>query len=134
MYLLDTNICIYAMKNKYPELTRKLFQVFPSEIFISIITVSELEYGCAKSKWGDRSRAVMQTFLSAYTILPFEGHDAVVLGRIRAALDKKGRPTNPYDALIAAHAVARGLTLVTHNIPDFANVPGIVIEDWVGEE
>lgn len=131
MYLLDTNICIYAMKNKYPALTEKLFQIFPSEIFISIITLGELEYGCVKSKWGDRSRAVMQTFISAYTVLPFERDDAVVFGRLRAATEIKGKQPGPYDLQIASQGIARGLTIVTHNVSDFARIPGAIIEDWV---
>ena len=81
MYLLDTNICIYAMKNSYPALSRKLFTIHPDEIFISSITVGELEYGCAKSKWSDRSRNVMNLFVSAYTVLPFEREDAALFGK-----------------------------------------------------
>ena len=131
MYLLDTNICIYAMKNKYPALTQKLFQILPSEIFISIITVGELEFGCFKSKWGDRSRATMQTFISAYTVLPFGREDAIVFGKLRAATEIKGQKPGPYDIQIASQAIARGLTIVTHNVSDFARIPGAIIEDWV---
>ncbi len=130
MYLLDTNICIYAMKNKYPVLTEKLFQVFPSEIFISIITLGELEYGCVKSNCGDRSRAIMQTFISAYTVLPFDENDALVFARLRAATEKKGKLPGPYDLQIASQGIARRLTIVTHNVSDFARIPGAIIEDW----
>ena len=131
MYLLDTNICIYAMKNKYPALTKKLFQIPPSEIFISVITVGELECGCVKSHWGERSRAVMQTFLSAYTVLPFEENDAIVFGRLRAVTEKKGQPPGPYDIQIAAQGILRGLTIVTHDTSDFSRIPGAILEDWV---
>ena len=122
------------MKNKYPALTKKLFQIFPSEIFISIITVGELEYGCAKSNWGDRSRTIMQTFLSAYTILPFQEDDAIVFGRLRASLDKKGSPIGPYDIQIAAQGIVRGLTIITHNTTHFSKIPGAIIEDWVAAD
>lgn len=130
MYLLDTNICIYAMKNSYPSLSKKLFQIPPSEIYVSSITVGELEYGCSKSKWGDRSRSVMNLFLAAYTILPFDHSDAIVFGRLRAELAAAGSLIGPYDMQIAAQGVARGLTVVTHNTKEFARVPGIQLEDW----
>ena len=130
MYILDTNICIYAMKDAYPALTGKLFRVRPEEIFVSSVTVGELEYGAAKSRWGERSRNVMNLFLAAYTVLPFDREDAVTFGNIRAELARAGTPIGPYDAQIAAQAVTRGLTVVTHNTAEFARVPGISLEDW----
>ena len=68
-YLLDTNICIYGLKNKYPSLTQKLFQIHPDEIAVSAVTVSELEYGAAKSKWSQQTSFRMHMFLSAFTDL-----------------------------------------------------------------
>jgi tRNA(fMet)-specific endonuclease VapC len=131
MYLLDTNICIYAMKNSYPALTSRLFQIPPSDIFISSVTVGELEYGSAKSKWGERSRNVMNLFLSTYTILPFDRNDASTFGRLRAELARKGTPIGPYDIQIAAHGISRNLIVVTHNTSEYSRVPGIRLEDWV---
>ncbi len=130
MYLLDTNICIYAMKNTYPSLSQKLFRIPPSEVFVSSITVGELEYDSSKSRWGERSRTVMNLFLSAYTILPFDRDDAMVFGRIRAELAKAGLLIGPYDIQIAAQGISRGLTVVTHNTGEFSRVPGIDLEDW----
>ena len=131
MYLLDTNICIFAMKNTYPALSQKLFQISPSEIFVSSVTVGELEYGSFKSKWGERTRNIMNLFLAAYTVLPFDRDDAEVFGRIRAELAKAGSPIGPYDLQIAAQGLSRGLTVVTHNTGEFSRVPGIILEDWV---
>lgn len=130
MYLLDTNICIYAMKNTYPSLSQMLFMIPPSEIFISSITVGELEYGSFKSKWGERSRNTMYLFLSAYTILPFDANDAFAFGKIRAELAKVGSPIGPYDLLIAAQGISHGLTVVTHNTKEFSRVNGIDLADW----
>lgn len=130
MYLLDTNICIYAMKNRYPSLTERLFAVPPEQIVLSAVTVGEMEYGASKSRWGDRTRFRMQLFCSAYTVLPFSERDAVVFGRLRAELAAQGTPIGPYDIMIAAQAVCRGLTVVTHNTGEFARVPGIELEDW----
>ena len=131
MYLLDTNICIFAMKNTYPALSQKLFRISPSEIFVSSVTVGELEYGCFKSKWGERTKNIMNLFLAAYTILPFDRDDAAVFGRIWAELAKTGSPIGPYDLQIAAQGVSKGLTVVTHNTGEFSRVSGIALEDWV---
>lgn len=81
MYLLDTNICIFALKDKFPALREKLLTVHPDEIAVSSITVFELEYGAAKSKWGAKTREVLRQFLSSYEILPFTVEDAAVCGR-----------------------------------------------------
>ena len=131
MYLLDTNICIYAMKNTYPSLSKKLFQIPPADIYVSSVTIGKLEYGCAKSKWSDRSREVINLFLAAFTILPFDREDAVQFGRLRAALAAVGTPIGPYAIQIAAQGVTRGLTVITHNTGEFSRVPNLKVEDWV---
>ena len=132
MYLLDTNICIYAMKNRYPFLTERLLTIHPDQIFVSSVTVGELEYGAAKSRWGEQTRLRMQMFVSAFTVLPFGQSDAVVFGRIRAELAAMGTPIGPYDMMIAAQGVNRGLTVVTHNTAEFSRIPSLLLEDWAG--
>ena len=119
------------MKNTYPALSQKLFRISPSEIFVSSVTVGELEYGSFKSKWGERTRNITNLFLAAYTVLPFDRDDAAVFGRIRAELAKAGSPIVPYDLQIAAQGLSRGLIVVTHNTGEFSRVPGIILEDWV---
>jgi len=133
MYLLDTNICIYAMKNRYPGLTEKLLSIHPDEIAVSTITLGELEYGAAKSRWGEKTRRNIYLFLSSFEILPFSLEDASVYGRLRAQLEALGTPVGPYDVMIAAQGIARGLTVVTHNTREFSRVPGILLEDWAGD-
>lgn len=130
MYLLDTNICIYAIKNIYPNLTNRLFSHDPSELFISSITVFELEYGAAKSRWGERTRQKLAMFLAPFHILPFDSDDAVIAGRLRAYLMQQGSPIGPYDIQIAAQGVRKNLTVVTHNTGEFSRVPDIRLEDW----
>lgn len=130
MYLLDTNICIFALKGKFPALTEKLLSVHPDEIVISSVTVFELEYGAAKSKWGDRTREILHEFLSSYDILPFTVEDAAVCGQLRAALSAAGTPIGAYDVMIAAQGAVRGLTVVTNNTGVFSRVPGLHLEDW----
>lgn len=133
MYLLDTNTCIYFMKGTYPRLTEKLFSLDPSNLLISSVTVFELEYGAEKSKWGEKTRQQLALFLSPFTILPFDGSDALTAGRIRGILQRQGAPIGPYDVLIAAQGVNRGVPIVTHNTAEFSRVPGILLEDWTGE-
>lgn len=130
MYLLDTNICIYLMKDTFPALTEKLLSHDPEEFAISSVTLYELEYGAAKSRWGNRTREKLYTFLSPFTVLPFDADDAITAGNLRALLAAKGSPVGPYDIQIAAQAYARGLTVITHNIDEFSRVPNLKVEDW----
>lgn len=130
MYLLDTNICVYALKGRYPALSEKLLRIHPSEMAVSSVTVGELEYGAAKSRWGDQTRSRLYLFLSAFTVLPYTTDDALACGRLRAELERKGTPIGPYDLMIAAQALTRDCTVVTHNTGEFARVPGLAIEDW----
>ena len=131
MYLLDTNVCIYFMKNTYPRLTQRLLSHDPSELLISSLTVLELEYGAEKSNWGDRTRQKMALFLAPFTILPFETNDALSAARIRACLERQGIIIGAYDIQIAAQGLSRGLTVVTHNTGEFCRIPELKLEDWV---
>ncbi len=131
MYLLDTNICIYLLKNTYPTLTEKVFFMSPASIVMSSVTVYELEYGAAKSNWGEKTRQKLAQFMAPFTILPFDCDDAVTAGRIRGFLEKQGKIIGPYDYLIAAQGITKGLTVVTHNTREFERIPDIILEDWV---
>ena len=130
MYLLDTNICIYAMKGLYPSIRQMLLSIHPGDIFVSAITVGELAYGAAKSRWGERARNTMHAFLANYDILSFDANDAAYFGQFRAALASAGIPIGAYDVMIAAQGAARNLTVVTHNTKEFERVPGLALEDW----
>ena len=131
MYLLDTNTCIYFLKNSFPAMTQRLLDTDPQKLFISSITVYELAYGAEKSKWGEKTRQKLAMFLAPFTILPFDSEDAMVAGRVRGALEQQGMPIGPYDIQIAAHALAKGLTVLTHNVGEFRRVPDLKVEDWV---
>ena len=133
MVLLDTNICTYLMKGSFPSLNQKVLNVNASDLAISAITLFELEYGAAKANWGTKRREDLNIFLSAFTVIPFEGQDAIAAGRIRAELVRSGLSIGAYDLQIAAQGVARGITVVTHNTREFIRVPGISLEDWVEE-
>lgn len=131
MLLLDTNICVYLMKNKYPAATKKLLDMNPSELAVSSITVYELEYGAAKSSWPEKNRNNVKLFLAPFTIVSFDSKDAVIAGEIRQILEKAGTPIGPYDIQIAAQGLSRGLTVVTHNTSEFSRVPNLKIMDWI---
>ena len=130
MFLLDTNICIYAINGQYPALKDYLLEIHPDEIVISAITVGELEYGAAKSLWGDRTRRIMHAFLANYKILPFSEQDAVLFGQLRALLSSSGKPIGAYAVMIAAQGLAGKYHVVTHNTGEFARIPGLILEDW----
>ena len=130
MYLLDTNICIYAIKNKSESVIRKILSQNPEDLCISVVTYAELMHGVEKSQAVEKNRIAMSLFLSAITVLDFDGEAAEAYGQIRAELERKGTPIDPMDLLIAGHARSQGLILVTNNTREFARVTGLRIEDW----
>lgn len=129
-YMLDTNICIYAVKHK-PEIVIKNFLAHePDEICISVITYSELMHGVEKSQAVEKNRIALSLFLSAISILNFDGAAAETYGKIRTDLERKGMPIGPMDMLIAGHAKSEGLILVTNNTREFERVDDLQVEDW----
>ena len=129
-YMMDTNICIYAIKNKPESVIRKILSQNPEDLCISVVTYAELMHGVEKSQAVEKNRIAMSLFLSAITVLDFEGEAAEAYGQIRAELERKGTPIDPMDLLIAGHARSQGLILVTNNTREFARVTGLRIEDW----
>ena len=130
MYMLDTNICIFAIKKRPVTILANLQTHKPSDICISSITYAELCHGVEKSQARDRNRLALTMFLSNISIIPFDESVAMEYGRVRAALEKNGTPIGPLDTQIAAHAKSLGMTLVTNNTREFGRVKGLMIEDW----
>lgn len=131
-YLLDTNICIYALKNRPPEVLARLRAVRRTDVTLSVITVLELRQGAEKSQRSAATHATLDNFLSPLQILPFDEAAALAAARIRAHLERQGRPIGDLDSLIAAHALSQDLVLVTNNLREFERVPGLQCENWVG--
>ncbi len=130
-YMLDTNIIAYA-KNARPDQVLKKFQAYaPSDLCISAITMGELEYGVCKSSRPDQNRLALLTFLSGIEIVPFDANAAREYGLIRFDLKRRGEPIGANDLLIAAHAKALGLTLITNNSRELHKVGGLSVENWV---
>ena len=92
MFLLDTNICIYAMNNKYPSVSEKLYSISAKDIYISTVVISELQYGAMNSKWGAKNLYKMNEFISSFNIIPFTREDAEICGKVRAELELQGLP------------------------------------------
>ena len=130
-YMLDTNICIYLIKHKPPQVFEKLQEHNPDEICISAITYAELVHGVEKSKAVERNRLALTILLSNIEILDFDMNAAEEYGRIRADLEKKGTPIGPLDMMIAGHAKSLGYTVVTNNVGEFKRVEGLQYENWV---
>jgi len=130
-FLLDTNICIYVIKQKPSSVKQRLQAIDPSDVGISIVTLTELEYGAAKSQSPERNRQILTTFCAPFEIVGLSQEDARILGNIRADLERRGQPIGSYDLLIAAQALSRSLTLVTNNVREFQRIEGLMIENWV---
>ena len=128
--LLDTNICIYMIKNKPPEVRKQFERFVPGDIAISSITAAELQYGVEKSAAREKNALALEAFLLPLEIAPFDTDSALAYGKIRAGLERQGTPIGGMDMLIAAQAIARGFTLVTHNLKEFNRVPGLKYETW----
>ncbi len=131
MYLLDTNICIYLIKKKPGNVLKKLKEVSHRKIFVSAITIAELEYGIAGSRYPEKNKISLIEFLSFFHKLNFEDTDAVEYGIIRKDLEKTGRIIGPLDLLLAAQALSKKLVLVTNNLKEFERVRGLNLENWV---
>ncbi|MGH9392400.1 MAG: type II toxin-antitoxin system tRNA(fMet)-specific endonuclease VapC [Vicinamibacteria bacterium] len=129
--MLDTNICIYIIKQQPPRVIEKLLATRANDMAISVITVAELRYGASKSARSKQNHEALDQFLLPFTISPFEKPAASAYGELRAALEKKGRPIGPLDMLIAAQALSLGVRLITNNTKEFRQVPGLRVENWV---
>ena len=129
-YMLDTNICIYAIKNKPEQVLEKLKQNLSNGICISAITLAELQHGVEKSINPEKNSMALLQFLSILDILPFDDLAAVEYGKICAYLQKRGTPIGTIDMLIAAHAKTENLIIVTNNVREFERVPNLKIENW----
>lgn len=130
-YLLDTNTCIYIIKKKPASVIEKLRGIPFNQLFISAITVAELEYGVRKSALPDKNQVALNEFLSPFTVLSFDYSATLEYGIIRNDLERKGISIGPLDTLIAAHAMSLNFTLVTNNEREFARINKLQIENWV---
>ena len=130
MYMLDTNICIYTMKRKPEKVLQRFQKALDEGLCISSITLAELEYGMQHSSDARKNERAPIGFVAPLRVLPFGALAASEYGAIRAELQRKGTPIGPLDMLIAGHARAENLILVTNNVREFERVPDLEIENW----
>lgn len=128
-FMLDTNICIFTIKNK-PASVREMFIRNHGLMCISTVTLMELLYGVERSADQARNLLEVEGFAARLEVLDFDNHAAAHAGQIRAELASAGTPIGPYDQMIAGHARSRGLVVVTNNCREFQRVPGLRVEDW----
>ena len=118
------------MRNKPAQVLQRLEREISNGVYISSITVAELEYGVRKSSFAEKNMQALLRFLLPFIILPFDASAASEYGIVRSYLQKRGEIIGPMDMLIAAHAKAENMTIVTNNTGEFSRVPDLKIEDW----
>ena len=130
LYMLDTNVVSDLLRNPSGSAAKRIAEVGPDAICVSIITAAELRYGCAK-KGSAKLLAHVDAILESVQVLAFDTPADTEYGSIRAKLEAAGKPIGPNDLLIAAHAHAAGAILVTDNSGEFARVCGLRVENWI---
>ncbi len=128
--MLDTNICIYLIKQKPVSVLGHFEKYALGEVGISSITVAELQFGVSNSQKPRQNQSALDLFLAPLEIMDFDARAAQVYGRIRAHLKQNGTPIGAYDMLIAAHAQSLDVTLVTNNLREFSRIPNLRLENW----
>lgn len=131
-YLLDTNIIIFAMKNR-PVSLLPLFNQRQHMLATSSITLGELVFGAEKSANPEKNLATLDDFISRIQVLPYDEAAALHYGNIRASLERQGKRIGDNDLHISGHARSKGLIVVTNNTREFIRVDGLIVEDWTRE-
>jgi len=129
-YLLDTNVCVDYLTGRFPEVARRINGLKPADLCLSSIVVAELRYGADKSAVAKRNHECLNVLTDEIPSRDFDRSAASAYGRLRAGLERKGKPIGANDMLIAAHAVSLKLTLVTDNVREFERVQGLKVENW----
>ncbi|HET9957097.1 MAG TPA: type II toxin-antitoxin system VapC family toxin [Polyangiaceae bacterium] len=128
-FMLDTDSVSFALRG-YGRVGARLVEHAPSHVCISAVTAAELRFG-AERRDSRKLRRLIETFTSTVSVMPFDDECAAAFGKVAARLMEKGRRIGHYDALIAAHAIALEVTLVTNNEKHFGQVEGLKLANWV---
>lgn len=131
-YLLDSNTCIGWLRKNQPQIVQRIKATPPTDIALCSIVVGELLFGVERSDPSRRVQASenLEEFQKLFLSLPFDDEAAEIYARVRADLTTRGLLIGGNDMMIAAIALAHGLTLVTHNTGEFSRIPGLQLEDW----
>ncbi len=128
-YLLDTCICVFLFRQKH-DIAKKLASIDSSRCFVSDVTIAELKYGAYKSNRTKENLELIEQFVSKVNVVPF-AETVDFFAQEKNRLRSLGTPIEDFDLLIASAACTRNLVLVTDNLKHFANIEGLVIENWV---
>ncbi len=128
-YMLDTNMCIYLMKNQPEQVALRFAECCVGDVVMSAITFAELEHGVTVSENRKQERLNLANLVEDILVVSFDSAAGSAYGPIRAATRKSKK--DHLDKLIAAHAVALDVVLVTNNMKDFAKYPGVKTENWL---
>ena len=129
-FMLDTNICIYIIKQKPRKVLQHFMKYSAGDIGISSITLAELQYGVEKSQHVQRNQDALKEFVLPLEIAHFDEVAARSYGAIRVGLEKSGKPIGAMDTLIGAHALSLSVPLVTNNTKEFRQIKGQKVIDW----
>jgi tRNA(fMet)-specific endonuclease VapC len=129
-YLLDTNACSDYFTGRYPRVVARIQACSPDDLRLSVVVVAELRYGADHSTRRRANHARIDALVEEIETLDFDLRAAAAYGRLRSRLEAGGAPIGPNDMLIAAHALSRGLTVVTDNVSEFGRVKGLEVENW----
>ena len=127
--MLDTDTVSFALRGQ-GRVAARLLETRPSDVCISSITLAELRYG-AQLRRSRKLHGLIDAFTREVDVSPFDREAADRFGEVAAALAKRGTPIGGLDTLIAAHALALGVAVVTNNVKHFAGVPGLRVENWL---
>jgi tRNA(fMet)-specific endonuclease VapC len=130
MYLLDTNTCVYVIRQRPEAAYRRLTEAAGEGVALSVITAFELEIGALRAH-GRRYSEAVRRFLGEFSVLPLDDSARDAYGRLRTGLERRGEVIGAHDMLIAAHAMALDATLVTNNEKEFGRIKGLKSENWV---
>lgn len=129
-YLLDTNTCVKFLTGRSAPIRRQINSLATSELALCSVVKAELLFGAAKSARPVENRETLEHFFRRFVSLPFDDSAAEFYGRIRARVERSGKPIGPNDLLIASIALSNQLILVTNNVDEFSRIEGLQIEDW----
>ncbi|KAK42948.1 twitching motilty protein PilT [Caballeronia jiangsuensis] len=128
-FMLDTNMCIYLMKNQPEQVAKRFAECYVGDVVMSAVTYAELEYGVTVSANRARERRNLAALIEDIPVVPFDAAAAMAYGPVREAT--RERKKDALDKLIAAHAIALDVVMVTNNERDFASYPGVKIDNWI---
>ena len=129
-YLLDTNVCVDYLNGRFPRVVQRIQSCSPEDLSVSSVAVAELRFGAEKSTHRQRNHERLDVFLADVQCVDFDADAALVYGRIRTALERRGAVIGPYDLQIAAHALSLSVVLVSDNVREFRRVSGLRVENW----